>query len=455
MTWPGLRYGRPGTLADATELLATLPGSVPLAGGQSLLAQLALRRAHPSLLVDLAGLEGELGGIHASGETLRIGALARQQDLLADPIVLERAPVLAAAARLVANQQVRSRGTVGGALANGDPPAEIPAALAALGAAAQVSGPNGEREIALAGADGSPASLDLAAGELVTSVIVPAERPPRGWDVDEVAGRFAARPLVTVAAVADGARGGGRVAVAGVTASPVVIERQARDLGDAEAGSLAASIHARLLELAPVADTRASVDYRLQVAATLAARSLRRAARGSPPGRRAPAPAGRSGPSPPQPALPPSSTAEVVVTVNGRRHALAVDGGRTLAHLLRDDLELTGTHLGCEHGVCGACNVLVDGTAVRSCLMLAAQADGREVSTVEGLRDRGALERLLPAFVERRALQCGYCTPGMLVTLAGLAEPPGDRRGLREQLVGNLCRCTGYRPILDAAEDAL
>ena len=143
----------------------------------------------------------------------------------------------------------------------------------------------------------------------------------------------------------------------------------------------------------------------------------------------------------------------ITVSVNGTEQRLSVPPRRTLADLLRDDLLLTGTHLGCEHGVCGACTVLLDGEAVRACLVFGVQADGCEVTTVEGLAEDD--ERLAPiqqAFSEQRALQCGFCTPGFLM----LAEDhlrrsaSSDEAEVREQMSSNLCRCTGYAGIVDA-----
>ena len=128
-----------------------------------------------------------------------------------------------------------------------------------------------------------------------------------------------------------------------------------------------------------------------------------------------------------------------------------------LADFLRRELRLTGTHLGCEHGVCGACTVLVDGEAVRSCLMLAVQADGREVVTTEGLAaPDGALSVLQQAFWEKHGLQCGFCTPGMLTTLTAFLRenPDPTEEAVRDALSGNLCRCTGYANIVDAALEA-
>jgi carbon-monoxide dehydrogenase small subunit len=147
----------------------------------------------------------------------------------------------------------------------------------------------------------------------------------------------------------------------------------------------------------------------------------------------------------------------IVLAVNGERHDVTVEDRTTLADALRDQCHLTGTHLACEHGVCGACTVLLDGDAVRSCLLFAVQAVGSEVTTVEGLTpDDGSLSPVQAAFREAHGLQCGFCTPGFVVSLtAFLAEhddPTDDE--LRDALTGNLCRCTGYQGIVRAARIA-
>jgi aerobic-type carbon monoxide dehydrogenase small subunit (CoxS/CutS family) len=142
--------------------------------------------------------------------------------------------------------------------------------------------------------------------------------------------------------------------------------------------------------------------------------------------------------------------------VNGRPVTVAVEPRTTLADCLRHHLRLTGTHVGCEHGVCGACTVIVDGAAVRSCLMLAAQAEGAQIVTVEGLGEPDRLSPLQVAFRKHHALQCGFCTPGILTTAHALLseEPDADAERIREVLSGNLCRCTGYIPIVDAVLEA-
>ena len=150
-------------------------------------------------------------------------------------------------------------------------------------------------------------------------------------------------------------------------------------------------------------------------------------------------------------------TMEISVEVNGTVRSAAVEPRRTLADFLRDDLGLTGTHLGCEHGVCGACTVLLDGDAVRSCLMLAVQARGHTVTTVEGLADGAQLHPLQQAFYDNHAFQCGFCTPGfVMTTLALLADhPDADEATIREELSGNICRCTGYQSIVEGVKAAV
>ncbi len=146
----------------------------------------------------------------------------------------------------------------------------------------------------------------------------------------------------------------------------------------------------------------------------------------------------------------------VSVTVNGEPRRGIVEARKTLADFLREDCALTGTHLGCEHGVCGACTVLLDGAAVRSCLLFAVQADAAEVTTVEGFSDGAPLSAVQAAFMEEHGLQCGFCTPGVVVSVhAFLAEHPSPTATeIREALSGNLCRCTGYQGIIRAVERA-
>ena len=147
----------------------------------------------------------------------------------------------------------------------------------------------------------------------------------------------------------------------------------------------------------------------------------------------------------------------IAVEVNGIQRAAQVPARLTLVDWLRDDLRLTGTHVGCEHGICGACSIMLDGEPVRSCLMFAFQADGHRVTTVEGLaQPDGSMSILQDSFCQTHALQCGYCTPGMLIAAQGLlnTNPSPTDLQIREAIGGNLCRCTGYQQIVDAVRHA-
>ena len=144
----------------------------------------------------------------------------------------------------------------------------------------------------------------------------------------------------------------------------------------------------------------------------------------------------------------------ITITVNGEKVRETVEARTTLVDFLRESLGLTGSHVGCEHGICGACTVRVDGKIVRGCLMLAVQCDGGRVDTIEGVSDSGDIGDLQEAFQRRNALQCGYCTPGMLLTAQELLAKGGvpSREAIREHISGNYCRCTGYHAIVDAVE---
>ncbi len=153
----------------------------------------------------------------------------------------------------------------------------------------------------------------------------------------------------------------------------------------------------------------------------------------------------------------PAERLTISLTVNGAERTVDTEPRRTLAELLRDDLGLTGTHVGCEHGVCGACTVEVDGRIVRGCLTLAVQAQGCRVRTIEGLSEDGDVRDLQEAFVRHNALQCGFCTPGMVMAAKELLEhkPDATRAEVREWMSGNYCRCTGYHAIIDAICETL
>jgi aerobic-type carbon monoxide dehydrogenase small subunit (CoxS/CutS family) len=151
-----------------------------------------------------------------------------------------------------------------------------------------------------------------------------------------------------------------------------------------------------------------------------------------------------------------STERQIAVTINGTTYEREVEARKLLIHFIRDDLDLTGSHIGCDTGNCGACSVIVDGTLVKSCMMLAVQADGSTIETVEGLADGEELNKLQQSFHEHHALQCGYCTPGMLMSATALlrANPSPSDGEIKKALQGNICRCTGYWNIFEAVKAA-
>ena len=152
-----------------------------------------------------------------------------------------------------------------------------------------------------------------------------------------------------------------------------------------------------------------------------------------------------------------SRSIDIALQVNGEDVKATVESRLNLVDFLRNKLGLTGSHVGCEHGVCGACTIIVDGDTVRGCLMLAAQANGKKVMTIEGLADSGKSKALQAAFTKRNALQCGFCTPGMLASAIGYIDAGGgaNREAIRQHISGNYCRCTGYQSIVDAICDVI
>ncbi len=150
----------------------------------------------------------------------------------------------------------------------------------------------------------------------------------------------------------------------------------------------------------------------------------------------------------------PVTSTTITVTINGTTYEREVEARKLLIHFIRDDVDLTGSHIGCDTGNCGACSVIVDGVLVKSCMMLAVQADGSTIQTVEGLGEEDKLTRLQQAFTQHHALQCGYCTPGMLMSATALLEknPSPDDEEIKKALQGNICRCTGYWNILEAVK---
>jgi aerobic-type carbon monoxide dehydrogenase small subunit (CoxS/CutS family) len=429
-------YHVPTSLGEATALLTRYGADAKvLSGGQSLIPMMKLRLASPAHVVDINRIPG-LAYVRETDGVLAIGALARESDLEAAEAVRTRYPILADTCRVVADPLVRNLATVCGNLAHGDPANDHPATMLTLGAEVVAVGPRGERRLPIAGFFTGLFTTALRADEILTEIRIPV--PPRR--VPQA--RAESRRLRHGGRRRPGHPGGRRHLRAGGDRPHQ--RRRHGHRGSPRGGVLPGQAAGRR-------DRPGG-------------RAARR--RGGGPERR---PAGhggvqaRSGPRADGAGATPRgraggevSAVKIQVSVNGEKRAADVEPRLLLVHLLREVFRLTGTHIGCDTTHCGACTVLLDGRAVKSCTVFAVQADGREVMTVEGLEQDGKLHPLQDAFMQEHGLQCGYCTPGMLMTgyafLQTHKEPTEDE--IRYGISGNLCRCTGYVNIVKAYQTA-
>ena len=501
------RLHRPRSAVEAVDLLTSLRAVGAssaddvevkiLAGGQSLVPLLNFRLARPDHLVDLGAVD-ELRAVELGGDgTITIGAMTAQRDLATDPRIGSRLPLVAAAIGHVGHGPIRNRGTLGGSLAHADPAAELPAVFLALDADLVALGSDGFRSIPADAFFTGWFTTALADDELLASVVVSVASPdPDGstwWGFEELSRRHGDFATALVATVVHRDRAGivtdARIVAGGVGARPMRCTSAERALvghgGEAgpvggDLGSIVADVAAAARsEVDPVDDVHATAAYRVEMVEVLVARALTnlRPAPSGPPSaamRAASSAAMRAAPSAAAaPAVPkadptaaptarPTADREVSadrgeLVVNGEVHSMGeLPDRRLLADWLRDDLGLTGTHLGCEHGVCGACTVLLDGSPVRSCLLFARQLAGRSVTTIEALGRPDELHPIQEAFRDKHGLQCGFCTPAMVLTTVDLLDriPDPTEAEIRQELSGTICRCTGYVKIVEAVRAA-
>jgi 2-furoyl-CoA dehydrogenase FAD binding subunit len=466
-------YVRPATVEEAVAALAHADGEGKvLAGGQSLVPILAMRLGRPAVLVDINAVAG-LDHLSVAGDTLYVGAGVRQRQAEHDPAAAA-VPLLGMALPWVGHRELRGRGTVCGSLAHADPAAELPAVAACLDATVDIAGPSGRRTVAARDFFTGPMTTVLAPDELLLGARIPVAGPGEGFAFAELARRHGDFALAGVAVrvrlspsreVQEAV-----LAAFGVSSRPVVREvtlplasalaTEPKADEQALTRALTPPMSALADELVDIpGDVHASTAYRRRLFTVLSARELAAACLRAKGGRvratagvRSSPDVARTDPPPPAPLVAAHESVTTRLTVNGRRVTVVIQPRVTLADALRDHLGLTGTHLGCEHGVCGMCTVLVDGQAARSCLLFACQLDGADVLTVEGLGGPGNLHPLQEAFGRHHALQCGFCTPGFLLSAYDLLihKPGVTEAELATELSGVLCRCTGYRNILTA-----
>jgi carbon-monoxide dehydrogenase medium subunit len=454
-------YSRPSSIEEACALLAADDGARLIAGGQTLVPLMAMRLARPTRLVDIARLPG-LAYVHEDPDAVAIGATTTQRAVEHDPLVRAKLPLLARALAFVGHTATRARGTIGGSLANGDAAAEIDLVAVTLGATLSWREGAGGGDIAAADFFIGPMVTALPATAVLTGVRFPTWRERAGIGFQEISSRrsdFAfASAAAQVALAPDGTCARIAVGVGAATETPLRLTAAELALTGARLTpeAIRAAVSEALAGIATMADLHASAEYRRRVVASLAIRAVSEAAEDAVGWATAPADAYPRGQKRFGAVAHADGDANAILPtlrVNGQNHPIDVEPRTTLLDWLRDRLGLTGAHAGCEHGVCGACTVLVDGVAVRSCLMFAVQADGRAITTIEGLAPApGELSVLQDAFCETHGLQCGYCTPGVILAahalLAGNTSPTRD--DIVEAISGNICRCTGYAQIVEA-----
>ena len=453
-------FRAPDKLDEALAVVAEGGDDIKLlSGGMSLMPMMALGLVRPRLVLSLNRIDGR-SYVREDRDALRIGAGTRHYEIVRDPMIARHCALLAEAAAFIGDTQVRNRGTIGGSLAHADPAADYSPVLVAAGARVVVRSKRGEREIAADKFFTNLMETALKRDEIVTEVVMPKLGPARGayTRLHRVEGNFA---IVNAAVVLSDVNA--RIALGGVGSVPLALDVSAElshGMNDDALEAVGRRVRAACSD-AP-ADLNASADYRRQMAAVYTQRALAVAV-----GRKAGQQTPETGRKPATPASVPHKTAAgtvggtlrtaITVSVNGQPRRLEADNRMILADLLRDVLGLTGTHIGCGTGSCGACTVMLDGRTVKSCSVLAADVDGCAVETIESLAsDIHHLHPLQESFVRNHGQQCGYCTPGMVMSALQLLRdnPNPDETAIRHGISGNLCRCTGYQFIVKAISDA-
>lgn len=460
------------SVEEALELLAQHGARARIvAGATDLLLELERgARAGVDTLVDISRVPG-LGQITVHGDTIRLGPLVTHNHLVGSRVVVERALPLAQAAWSVGAPQIRNRGTVAGNVITASPANDTITPLWALGATVTLTSLRGERTLDFPSFYKGVRQTAMAPDEMLTAITFPAlGRHERGIFLKLGLRNAQAISVVNAAVVLGFA--GDTITRAAVTLGSVaptilcvpVVEQylQGKTLtGEVirEAARLAAAAPT------PIDDVRSGAAYRTEMCRVLVARALRALRAGT---ERAGWPddpamlwgAHRATVQQPLPAVVRHEDDlgdTIVTTVNGKTYSITGASNKTLLRFLREDVGLTGTKEGCAEGECGACTVYLDGVAVMACLVPAPRAHGAQITTVEGLatEDR-TLHPLQQAFVDTGAVQCGYCTPGFLMSGAKLLEehPHPTRAQIEQGISGNLCRCTGYYKIVQAFEQA-
>lgn len=463
-------YYTPTSIEEALRLLAEHgPDARVIAGGTDLLVELRQGTRQAPVLIDITRVPG-LDEIAVEDDSLRIGPLVTHNRVVASRAVTQRAFPLAQASWSVGAPALRNRGTLAGNLITASPANDTIAPLWALGATVVLRSTAGERTLSFPDFYRGVRRVDMAPDEMLVEVRVPTMAPEeRGIFLNLGLRQALSISLVNAAVVL---RFEGEVVTRaritlGSVAPTVIRAQQAEE--SLVGGTLTAERIQRAADLAaeaalPIDDVRCDAEYRSRMVQVLIHRALVALAEGRERERfpdhppflwgqcegRYPRLAGKTichsagGDEP------------IECTVNGKNHVVRGANGKTLLRMLREDLGLTGVKEGCNEGECGACTVWMDGITVLSCLVAAPRAHGAQITTIEGLSDEDRLHPIQQAFIERGAVQCGYCTPGFIMSAAKLLEEQAEpnREQIQAAIAGNVCRCTGYYKIVQAIEQA-
>jgi carbon-monoxide dehydrogenase medium subunit len=455
---------RPSSTAEALDALAVHGAAARIvAGGTDVLVELQRGVKPTATLIDVSALR-ELKYVRRDGDLIALGGLATHNDVLAAPFAREAMLPLAQACVEVGAPQIRTRGTIAGNVVTASPANDTIAPLIALGAEIVLASRGGERTLALEDFYTGFRTTQLRPDELVREIRFRALGGScRGIFLKLGLRRAQAISVIDIAVVV-ALDGGGAVAdarialgclaptvVRATTAERFLAGKRLDGATCAQAGRVACD------DAAPIDDVRGSAGYRRATLAALIARALERIADGregdgfpAAPVLLATEPAARAT------APPRAFDGTIETTINGQPRTLRGAERKTLLNALRENAGLTGAKEGCAEGECGACTVWLDGAAVMSCLVPASQAHGGEVVTIEGLADGDALHPLQQAYIDCGAVQCGFCIPGMIMAGAKLLDernaPSLDDH--QAAISGNICRCTGYRKILAAQDQA-
>jgi carbon-monoxide dehydrogenase medium subunit len=452
---------RPTTVAEALQTLAQYgSGARIVAGGTDVLVELQRGVKLTTTLIDVSALR-ELRYVRQDGDLVAIGGLATHSDLLAAPFARTAALPLAQACIEVGAPQIRTRATLAGNLATASPANDTIAPLLALDAELELLSQTGARTVAIEDFFTGFRRTVLQPDELIREIRFRAlSRERRGVFIKLGLRRAQAISVIDIAVVltfaTDGSVADARLTL-GCLAATVVRARSAEAalIGRRlDAATRAEAARLACEDASPIGDIRGSADYRLLALAALVTQALERLADGREADGFPAVPVLLHTPSVPYDAMP--FDGKIALTINGAPTVLHGAQHKTLLNALRENAGLTGAKEGCAEGECGACTVWLDGAAVMSCLVPAAQAHGATITTIEGLADGDDLHPLQQAYIDCAAVQCGFCIPGMLMAGAKLLDERATPTLEDHQaaISGNICRCTGYRKILDAMERA-